>query len=430
MEALDEPFSELAMLLGRAFYEDLEVLILDKLVLLRQPLTDRELAEVLHLSERQVRKALVPLLRDRLVSKATIKLADVDATTATAAEFREHQRTLGEMTSISVDLGIVPDFAKFKLHMLRKRLASTGECGADGAVDATAWRCESCDLSFTEADVFTLFDRDRQAFTCDACGKEIEAVAADPDALDATAVEGRRRRLEAAIAPLLVALGRCDKQLEEGRNAPPLLRAAGAVQKASEPAAAGGSGRPAVPNGGARALARAAGNGGTTTEEEQPLTVEIGVSSSGLAPGAKGGGARASAAATLFWQADAAENARKRSREEDETRATAAAEEAQAAKDAAWAEQLKHNQERQTRERVRATGVPLGPVPALVAAAGGAGDGVGKRAADPEGDDWDEEEETTVAVQGVPKKLSEVTEEDTERMSSDEYKRWYELNAE
>ncbi|KAG8464756.1 hypothetical protein KFE25_010124 [Diacronema lutheri] len=431
---MDEPFSELAMLLGRAFYEDLEVIVLDKLVLLRQSLTDRELAEVLHLSEKHVRKALVPLLRDRLVSKVTRKLADVDATTATAAEYREHQRTLGEQTSYSIELSLVPDFAKYKLHSLRKHVEQGGKASGGGAGDeAVAWRCARCELSFSEDDAWALYDRDRQVFTCDGCGLPIEQAAADEAPRDQSSADERRRRFEAAIAPLLVAIGRCDKEIEEGRDAPALLRPRALGADVADGAEPGAGDRAA----GARAAgaAGARGDGGAReapADGQLSLTVEMGASATPAVCGAAVSGA-AAAAAPLFWQAGASEEARKRTRDEEAAAEAAAAAAAQAARDEHWAAELKANQERQQRELARTGRAPLAqPAPAPPAppdAAGGAARAAALAAPDvDDGDEWEGEEEdddVRVTVQGVPKRLSEVTDEDMERMTSDEYQLYY-----
>lgn len=432
-EPLDEPFSELAMLLGRAFYEELEVIVLDKLVHLRQALTDRELADVLHLSEKNVHKGLVPLLRDRLVSKITRKLAEVDIATATAAEYREHQRTLGEVTSYVIELGTIPDIVKYKLHMLRKRVEKSGIGGTLAGGETTTWRCAKCDLSFSDEDTWRLFDDEKQVFTCE-CGEPIEQqTAADADAVDSSVSEERRRRLEATIAPLLVALGRCDKELEEGREPPPILRAAMAAEGEADasdvPGLRAGSGA-----GGARGRAAARQ---TAAENEPSLTVEMDVTATpaaGVVPVAGTAGAQ------LFWQSNAAESARKRTREQEEAAAAAEAEAARAAQDERWAAQLRANQQRQQRELARGVGAPLpppqmmptvAPPPPAAGTVGGSEDirSLAAGAGAENGDEWEEATDVFVSVQGVRMRLSEVTDEDTERMTSDEYKAWYELSA-
>ncbi|KAJ1618951.1 hypothetical protein T492DRAFT_1089474 [Pavlovales sp. CCMP2436] len=428
---MDEPFSELAMLLGRAFYEDLEILVLDKLVALRQALTDKELGEVLHLSERHVRKGLVALLRDRLVSKQTVKLADLDEATATAAEFRERQRTLGEKTFFYVELGAIPDLVKFKVHLLRKRTEAAAGGGAAGGEDVAAWKCARCDLTFSEADAWSLYDRDRQVFTCESCGEPIEE-ATEKDAHlskdDKGGGEEWKRRLDVSLAPLLVALGRCDKSLEEGRDAPPLLQPTAAAAAAD--GAVGGVG------GGGGGKRPRTGEEEAAANGEPSLTVEI-ATSAGAAAGAAGA-AKSAVRPTLFWQADTAEAARKRSREEADAEAAAAEGATRAAADADWAEQLQANQQRQQRERARLAlgGAAVGEVrqpaqavavPAAAATAPQPSLGAGA-GAEEEDDEWEDEgADVVVTVQGVAKPLSEVTDEDTERMTSDEFQRYHAL---
>lgn len=397
----DEPFAALAMLVARAFYDDVEVVLMDKLTRVRQALTEKELAEAVGLSEKHVRKALRLLLLDRIVARTVVKLDEVERDQLTISEFHERQQNAGEEVRFHVDLDAVPDVVKYKLHEVLSR-ARGGQPDQRADVDV-AWRCESCDRNFTEADVFDLQDRARGLFVCDTCQAEVTPV---EDARVVSQSNEQLAQLEDSLSPILVAVSKVDRCLADGGEPPRLLPRVGAVAKA-DGARKGG----VVPGGGAQAAADAAHAG----DDDLVISME--------ADDDAGAGAGPSKSSTLFWERTAGRGAG------GQDGVAAASEQAPTAPSSAAWDDFAARVEQQRKLHAVAALPAHSNAPPPTAAPPPKPPGDAQRGGDEdEDDDW--EDAPIVMVQGQAKKLTEVTEDDQEAMTAEEYEVWYKLHAE
>jgi len=444
-------FQHLARLATRFFYDMEEVLVME--VLLNAPRReaedgkmyptlqlDKRVAERLKLGEKQVRRILARLQNDRLVrreraTQAAVKKAEASSRFEKVGMASDIQSASDVAMLFGIDYETLVNVVDFKLDAMRRALREERERNNAAQV----YRClnPTCgnELSALEVDP-TMADPMTGNFKCNnwGCGHELEEV--DNSAEMAT-IDARTAELKEGLRPLHEAVRECAELLRNGL--PPRFKyppkelpedaaggdaaaAAAKQQRTGGGAFGGGAGGSGL---GASRCDRTMGDGASTGSAAQVQAVPWLMSAEERA-------------------AQAAQAASSEAGREGEARQAAAKKAEEEAWQKAFLAQYEAQQRQQRDAQLGVAATPSAQVAASAAVqlngaqpqAGGMPSDAGPSQAEPmdvkeeeeddDDDDEEEGEEETVYVQGQPKPLSEVTEDDQNVMTKEEFDRYHE----
>ncbi|EGC33203.1 hypothetical protein DICPUDRAFT_56584 [Dictyostelium purpureum] len=150
---------DLVKMVVRAFYQDDHAVVIDGLLREKKRIKDEDLARKLRINQKHVRKLLMELKGDSMVKSMDVKIEAKGP----------HER--GQTVLLwYIDYKLIIDIVKYKFYMIRKKMESIKL----QKIDIPTYRCVQCNTSFTALDVPKLLSMETGALECDVCSGSIE----------------------------------------------------------------------------------------------------------------------------------------------------------------------------------------------------------------------------------------------------------------
>lgn len=192
-----EPFNRLVKLAARAFYDDdtskgenqpktgrsdnrgIAVVVLDALTR-RQWVREEDLAKVLKLHSKQLRRTLRLLEEDKMITrdhrKETAKGAKIYSAAVAAIDGRHTGREddkvkLHTHSYCCLDYAQIHDVVRYRLHRMKKMLKDE----LDNKNTIQEYTCPNCKKKYTALDACQLISMEDELFHCEVCNGELVA---------------------------------------------------------------------------------------------------------------------------------------------------------------------------------------------------------------------------------------------------------------
>ncbi|CAI9113637.1 OLC1v1014276C1 [Oldenlandia corymbosa var. corymbosa] len=245
-----EPFNRLVKLAARAFYDDdittkgenqpkigrsdnrgIAVVVLDALTR-RQWVREEDLAKVLKLHSKQLRRTLRFLEEEKMITrdhrKETAKGVKIyNAAVAATADGRHSGREGDDKIKLHthsyccLDYAQIYDVVRYRLHRMRKMLKDE----LDNKNTVQEYSCPNCRRRYTALDACRLVSMEDDYFHCENCNGELVAeseklTAQEVGDRDDNARRGRRDKLEAMLKKMEAQLKPLTDQLNRVKDLP------------------------------------------------------------------------------------------------------------------------------------------------------------------------------------------------------------------